>query len=209
MCLAEPARFRPTNALILYVTLTVVHVQGDISSINLSRSLVTQVQGKMLEFDFRNGPLRRKYDGLKYAMKNIEDISFELSLQSDALSSDDSVCGAEEPSAKRSRGSDDGVPMAECTIADTAPQAEASFLNAAEMDEIRARMDNYDKMRELVIKDSRDVQKLAKQSIFCVMRDQLAEARTKLDQAEKCARKILETVTLVRGALANYYYFDF
>lgn len=35
----------------------------------------------MLQFDFRNGPLRRKYDGLKYVVRNIEDIVFELSLQ--------------------------------------------------------------------------------------------------------------------------------
>lgn len=39
-----------------------------------------QLNGKMLEFDFRNGHLRRKYDGLKYALKTIEEIIFELSL---------------------------------------------------------------------------------------------------------------------------------
>ena len=37
----------------------------------------------MLEFDFRNGPIRRKYDGLKYALKTIEDIVYEISLVED------------------------------------------------------------------------------------------------------------------------------
>jgi hypothetical protein len=34
----------------------------------------------MLEFYFRNGPLRRKFDGLKYALKKVETIVFELSM---------------------------------------------------------------------------------------------------------------------------------
>ena len=53
------------------------------SSVYICRTLVTQLNGKMLEFDFRNGPIRRKYDGLKYALKTIEDIVYEISLVED------------------------------------------------------------------------------------------------------------------------------
>ncbi len=181
--------------------------QGDVASIDLSRSLVTELHGKMLEFDFRNGPLRRKYDGLKYAVKNIEDISFELSLLADLP---EPRSDGAEPSAKRSRVATDEVDpqaMSGVTInsgGDTntsetvAPTA--SYLDGAELDQVRARMDHYDKLREGVIKDSRDVQKLAKQSIFAIMRNQLGEARSKLDQAEKCALKIMETVSAVSCA---------
>lgn len=34
----------------------------------------------MVEFYFRNGPLRRKFDGLKYARKTVESVIFDLSL---------------------------------------------------------------------------------------------------------------------------------
>ena len=33
-----------------------------------------------LKFDFRNSQLRRKYDGLKYTLKNMETMLYELSL---------------------------------------------------------------------------------------------------------------------------------
>lgn len=46
----------------------------------LCKSFLSALNGKMLEFFFRNGPLRRKYDGLKYALKRVENIVFELSM---------------------------------------------------------------------------------------------------------------------------------
>jgi hypothetical protein len=55
----------------------------------------------MLEFDFRNGPLRRKYDGLKYCLKTIEDISFELSLHEAGTVGGPSTGG--EPSSKKAK----------------------------------------------------------------------------------------------------------
>eukprot|EP00606_Chrysophyceae_sp_TOSAG23-5_P000767 GSChrysophyteH2.ASY1.ANO1.1343.1 assembled CDS len=139
---------------------------NDTDSIAVCRTIITQLNAKMLEFDFRNGPLRRKYDGLKYALKNIEDITYELSL-----------------------------------LKDRARQG------SVEIDAIRARMDAYDKLREQVIKDSRDVQKLAKQAIFSVHRGNLKMSRTQLDDALNKANAILalivESPTLRNGAFSN------
>jgi hypothetical protein len=43
------------------------------------------------QFDYRNGNLRRKYDGIKYNVQRLEDIRFQLSLLSEsAFSSADS-----------------------------------------------------------------------------------------------------------------------
>eukprot|EP01034_Spumella_vulgaris_P025994 gene25994-32511_t len=187
--------------------------ENDIGSIDLCRALVTQLQGKMLEFDFRNGPLRRKYDGLKYAVKNIEDISFELSLQSDASPAISEE--SDERAAKRIKteggivSSDSAVDIHAMSIVSEEEKVvqEVVYFDVAEIDAIRLRMDNYDKLREQVIKDSRDVQKLAKQSIYSVMRGQLGDAKSKLAQAEKCALKIMETInsfpTLRHGAFSN------
>ena len=83
------------------------------------------------------------------------------------------------------------------SIVEDAAVLEVSYFDAAEIDAIKARMDNYDKLREAVIKDSRDVQKLAKQSIYSVMRGQLGDAKSKLVQAEKHALKIMETINAV------------
>jgi hypothetical protein len=32
----------------------------------------------LIKFDFKNGPLRQKYDGVKYAVKKLENILYEL-----------------------------------------------------------------------------------------------------------------------------------
>ncbi|MBI4438745.1 hypothetical protein HY640_02330 [Candidatus Woesearchaeota archaeon] len=34
--------------------------------------------GEMLKFDFRNGDIRRKFDGMKYDLRKLEDLAFEL-----------------------------------------------------------------------------------------------------------------------------------
>jgi predicted translin family RNA/ssDNA-binding protein len=41
----------------------------DINSVQQARDLVNQILDYLLQFDFRNGNLRRKYDGTKYALK--------------------------------------------------------------------------------------------------------------------------------------------
>ena len=39
------------------------------------------LNAELMLFDFRNGPLRVKYDSVKYVMRRMEDTVFELSLQ--------------------------------------------------------------------------------------------------------------------------------
>lgn len=38
--------------------------------------------GQFLQFDLRNSSLRKKYDGLKYTLKRLEQTLYELSLSS-------------------------------------------------------------------------------------------------------------------------------
>jgi predicted translin family RNA/ssDNA-binding protein len=68
-------------------------------------------------------------------------------------------------------------------------------------------MSTYDALREQMIKDSRDVQKLSKQSIFAVLRGGLEDARSKLKTAFEIAEKIFVVVnehpTLRKGAFSN------
>jgi len=199
---------------------------GDVRSIQICREFVTELNGKMLEFDFRNGPLRRKYDGLKYCLRTIEDIIFELSLQQQsshnggATHDADADAGVEleQPDAKRMRVNDDNALLVHQTTAQiengnvttTAHGTTASvttFLDIEEMDQIRCRMERYDQLREQVIKESRDIQKQSKQAIFAIMRGQMKDARMKLDLAVQVARKVLAIVlehpTLRQGSFSN------
>ena len=49
------------------------------ASVAVCQRLVVQLNGKMLEFAFRNGHLRRKFDSLKYSLRAIENSLCELS----------------------------------------------------------------------------------------------------------------------------------
>jgi len=169
---------------------------GDFVSITLCRALVTELNGKMLEFDFRNGPLRKKYDGLKYALKTIEDVMFEMSMVDDAFVTGTGTGG---DSAMHVDGDAGESPLKKAKV--------EALMDVAAIDGIRARMEAYDKLREEVIKQSRDVQKLAKQAIFAVHRGNLKDCRKKLDDAMKVAMQILTIVnehpTLRHGAFSN------
>lgn len=52
----------------------------DANSVSIARDLVSDLMTYLLKFDFRNGPLRRKYDGVKYALKSLETVLYELSV---------------------------------------------------------------------------------------------------------------------------------
>lgn len=54
--------------------------KGDLETVAKVSAAVTSLQGEMLEFDLRNGPLRKKYDGLKYASRRLSDLLYEQSL---------------------------------------------------------------------------------------------------------------------------------
>ena len=163
-------------------------IENDVDSIALCKRVLVELNAKMLEFDFRNGTLRRKFDGLKYALKKLEDISYELSL----VSSVSSPLGVEmeESINKKMRLEESSVPL----------------IAVSEIDEIKARMDVYDKLREELIKASRDVQKLSKQSIFSIHRGNLEDGRSKLDTALNIAENILARMgnhsTLRHGAIS-------
>lgn len=172
------------------------------ASVHICRLLVTQLNGKMLEFDFRNGPIRRKYDGLKYALKTIEDVVYEISLLDDIPFSaiSDSKEKENDMPNKKQKVENEIIDVELETIGDinTAVEIdEDSLLDVSAINSIRERMEIYDKLREDVIKQSRDVQKLSKLAIYSIHRGALKDSRLKLNQAMVFAMKILEIVNLV------------
>lgn len=52
----------------------------DKEAVQQARDIVEALQGQFLRFDLRNGALRKKYDALKYTLKKLESLLYELSL---------------------------------------------------------------------------------------------------------------------------------
>jgi len=163
----------------------------DVASVQAARDLVNEILDYLMSFDFRNGPLRRKYDGTKYALKTLETLLYELSVTGADLKESDEMDTKDdgEPNAKRRKG------------IDTARPQEA-------LDAIRARMEHRDELREKLIKKCRDSQKAAKQAIYALHRGDSEKSSKLIQQCEESIAKELlpiveEEPPLRSGSFAN------
>ena len=102
----------------------------DATSVVAARDLIQAILEYLMGFDFRNGPLRRKYDGTKYALKSLETILYELS-----------VTGA----TSEGEGQEEGQKGTAETL--LSPIQE-------ELDGIRQRVAHRDELREQLIKNA-------------------------------------------------------
>lgn len=131
--------------------------------------------------DFRNGPLRRKYDGLKYSLRRLQDILYEQSLVGGGGAAVD-----DEPAAAA---------------------ATATALDGAAIDGVRERLEAFDARREAVIKGTRDTQKLSKLAVYSLHRGELAKAAKQLADGAAAAAKLAPDIAarpaLRPGSYAN------
>ena len=134
----------------------------DVTSVSMAGDLMNEIQTQLLQFDFRNGNLRRKFDGTKYALKTLETLLYELS-----------ITGSEQPDSKRLK------------------QDTSALVPVAEMEELRKRMEHRDNLREGLIKTSRDGQKAAKQAIYALHRGDKPKAMQLIQECETCIVKHL------------------
>lgn len=104
----------------------------DRNSILACASLCHALFGELVEFDFRNGPLRKKFDGVKYDVRKIDDILYELSLVGEGVSS-------EGGSRKRDREEDE-FPAVERRV-------DGEVLDKEEFDVMRDVMTEFDEKR--------------------------------------------------------------
>jgi predicted translin family RNA/ssDNA-binding protein len=134
----------------------------DVTSVRIACQIVNACLEYLLLFDFRNGPLRRKYDGCKYSLKALETFLYELAVTS--------------PSSEQSK--DEAVSKSHTTtllrIEDVLPMKELISL--------KERIDFRDNLRETLIKKCRDGQKFAKQCIFALHRNDPTTAVSLLQQ---------------------------
>lgn len=56
-------------------------IERKIDDVRFYKDVVEKLLGELLKFNMRNGSLRQKYDSVKYNLKNIENVLYELSLK--------------------------------------------------------------------------------------------------------------------------------
>jgi predicted translin family RNA/ssDNA-binding protein len=172
----------------------------DVASVTAARDLVQESLEYLLKFDFRNGYLRRKYDGTKYALKTLETILYELSVTgatTTTTAADDELVVV-EPDTKR-------------TKVEAAEEPSSSKMPSPTQDElegIRQRMEHRDELREKLIKKCRDGQKAAKQAIYALHRGDSERAQILLTQCEESITKdllpiVTEEPPLRGGSFSN------
>lgn len=44
----------------------------DLNEVKCCQAMVEAIFGELIQFDFRNGPLRKKFDSVKYNLRKIE-----------------------------------------------------------------------------------------------------------------------------------------
>ncbi|CEG44025.1 translin-like protein [Plasmopara halstedii] len=52
----------------------------EVDEVMRCKDMVEAISGELIQFDFRNGPLRRKFDSVKYNVRKLENTLYELSL---------------------------------------------------------------------------------------------------------------------------------
>ena len=140
----------------------------DTHSVQMACHVVTACMEYLLSFDFRNGPLRRRYDGCKYSLKALETFLYELAVTSPSTSISDPSVTVVQPTL---------------VLEDILPMKELMAL--------KERMEFRDELRETLIKKCRDGQKLAKQCIFALHRNH-TDRMTPQTLLQQCSKYIQE-----------------
>ena len=55
-------------------------IKGNYQTTVAIKDVVAELYGELMQFDFRNGEIRRKFDSIKYALNKLEDVVLELKL---------------------------------------------------------------------------------------------------------------------------------
>ncbi|TDH72145.1 uncharacterized protein CCR75_008368 [Bremia lactucae] len=80
----------------------------EVEEVQRCKDMVEAISGELIQFDFRNGPLRRKFDAVKYNLRKLENTLYELSLVTNSGLSLQAYSVQQTPSAK-TRDSDDDL----------------------------------------------------------------------------------------------------
>ncbi|CAE7869388.1 unnamed protein product, partial [Symbiodinium sp. KB8] len=130
-------------------------------------------------FDFRNSTLRHRYDSVKYMVKRLETIAYEVDLaqqrQSASLASGTARTASEDPPSE---------------VKAQEPAETGTAVDLALLGEMKERYDKFTDTRDQVIKRSRDVGKAAKNAVYALQRADFKKADGNLALCAKEANNI-------------------
>ena len=168
---------------------------GNTSELFRSKKLADALNDEFIQFKWPNGNLRKKFDAIKYDIKNLEEYVYQLSLVTSPSNS--SLDSSLDPSSKNEKDSTN------CYNETTTN----SLVFSDSFEIFRNEMDEYEDVRSTVIKGVRDAQKNAKNSIHLSLQGKLEEAEKLLQNCSKDALKFEATIkkypNLRSGAYGN------
>eukprot|EP00931_Biecheleriopsis_adriatica_P066389 TRINITY_DN40764_c0_g1_i1.p1 TRINITY_DN40764_c0_g1~~TRINITY_DN40764_c0_g1_i1.p1 ORF type:complete len:526 (+),score=102.57 TRINITY_DN40764_c0_g1_i1:97-1674(+) len=144
----------------------------DLRSIRLCLNTCSCLEQALMQFDFRNGDLRRRFDGVKYCIKRLENLAYEVDLAHQRAA----AAGQKE--------------LVQETQTTSSTCSGVKVLDVQKMGKIKQQYDKFDGMREQVLKRARDVIKGAKNSVYALQRSDFTKADSDLQQCAKEANSI-------------------
>lgn len=155
--------------------------QLDLASINLCLGTVQSLEQALMQFNLRNSDLRQRFDSIKYIVKRLESLVYEVSLalQRAAVASSDVPMDEADPAAAVTAEASEGAPSA----------IDLQLIGA-----MKERYDAFDAQRELTLKQSRDVIKAAKNAIYALQREDFKRADGYLAECTRDAKAIYESI---------------
>lgn len=180
----------------------------DVESVQIAANLCSQILEFLLQLDFRNGPLRRKYDGTKYSLKSLETLLYELTITGGGAASDSVEGDGDNDTGDAVLKQEEGEEQADGQPPANKRAKTLALLPMDDLEALQLRMVHRDELREALIKKSRDGQKAAKQSIFALHRGDPKKALELLQQCHECILQQLlpivqEEPPLRNGCFAN------
>lgn len=88
-----------------------IATKRDICAVQKCRETLDLLNAQLMSFNWRNGNLRRKYDGVKYTLKKLEQIIYELTLASASVVPIIPKSGMDEPRPTGGSGGGDDEGM--------------------------------------------------------------------------------------------------
>jgi hypothetical protein len=174
----------------------------DVASVQIAANLVSQILEFLLQLDFRNGPLRRKYDGTKYSLKSLVTLIYKLTITGGAASDNGSDNGSGGDAVMKQEEGDGQEPA-------TKRAKMLQLLPTDDSEAIGMRMQHHDALREVLIRNPVTAKMLlSKTRIFALYRGDPQKA---LQLLQECHEHILqqllpivhEETPLRNGCFAN------
>jgi len=183
----------------------------DLQSVRLCLGAAQSLEQAMMQFDLRGGDVRHRFDGVKYCVKKLENLSYEIDLALQRAAATAAVAGAAtSPQGAATAGGaaeaqgDAAQAMAAENLA-IVDRSKPLAVDLGRIAQIKLRYDRFDAMREQVLKRARDVIKSAKNAVYGLQRADFRKADSDLRQCAKDANTIYKDIVseapVLRGGL--------